>query len=178
MSSLFRSIQRHAFIRGIIYLLLGILIVLRPHKLFSIAVYLIAGYNVALGLINLVGSLKNNQNGQMPLTIFYFIFALIIWLFAKPIASILPIFLGILIIISGGTQISRALNLRQYVNVSYVPMLLYGIILLVAGILILLNPFSSLIIVFQFFGIVLIFSGVSEIVAAIRLKNYRNPDIF
>lgn len=178
MSSLFRSIQRHAFIRGIIYLILGVLIVLKPHQLFSFAVYLISAYNVALGLINLFGSIKNNQSGQMPLTIFYFIFALIIWLFAKPIASILPIFLGIIIIASGASQISRALNLRQYVNVSYMPMLIYGIILLIAGVLILFNPFSSLIIVFQFFGIVLIFSGISEIVTGIRLKNYKNPDVF
>ncbi|MGX6970061.1 HdeD family acid-resistance protein [Vagococcus bubulae] len=178
MSSLFRSIQRHAFSRGIIYLLIGILIVLRPNQLFNMAVYLIAGYNVLLGIINLISSLKNKQNNQISMSIFYFIIALIIWLFAKPIASILPVFLGILIIIGGATRISRALNLRQYVNISYVPMLIYGVALLIAGIVILFKPFSSLIVLFQFFGIVLALSGISELITAIKLRNYKNPDVF
>ncbi|MCI0130335.1 MULTISPECIES: DUF308 domain-containing protein [Enterococcaceae] len=178
MSSLFRSIQRHAFSRGILYLLIGILIFLKPKQLFDAGVYLIVGYNVLLGVINLVGYLKNKQNGQVSMSIFYFIAALIIWLFAQPIVSILPIFLGILIIIGGATRISRALNLRQYVNISYVPMLVYGIALLIAGIFILFNPFGSLIVLFQFFGIVLTLSGISELVTAIKLRNYKNPDIF
>lgn len=178
MSSLFRSIQRHAFSRGIIYLLIGILIVLRPNQLFNMAVYLIAGYNVLLGIINLISSLKNKQNNQISMSIFYFIIALIIWLFAKPIASILPVFLGILIIIGGATRISRALNLRQYVNISYVPMLIYGVALLIAGIVILFKPFSSLIVLFQFFGVVLALSGISELVTAIKIRNYKNPDVF
>lgn len=178
MSSLFRSIQRHAFSRGIIYLLIGILIVLRPNQLFNMAVYLIAGYNVLLGIINLISSLKNKQNNQISMSIFYFIIALIIWLFAKPIASILPVFLGILIIIGGATRISRALNLRQYVNISYVPMLIYGVALLIAGIIILFKPFSSLIVLFQFFGVVLALSGISELITAIKLRNYKNPDVF
>lgn len=178
MSSLFRSIQRHAFSRGIIYLLIGILIVLRPNQLFNMAVYLIAGYNALLGLINLVEYLKNKQHSQMSMSLFYFIAALIILLFAKPIASILPVFLGILIIIGGATRISRALNLRQYVNISYVPMLIYGVALLIAGIVILFKPFSSLIVLFQFFGIVLALSGISELITAIKLRNYKNPDVF
>ncbi|APB30715.1 HdeD family acid-resistance protein [Vagococcus teuberi] len=178
MSSLFRSIQRHAFARGIIYLLVGILIFLRPNQLFNMAVYLIAGYNAILGLINLISYLRNQQNSQISVSIFYFIAALMIWLFARPIASILPIFLGIMIIIGGATKISSALNFKQYVNISYVPMLLYGIALLLAGIFILFRPFSSLIVLFKFFGVVLALSGISELVTAIKIRNYKNPDVF
>ncbi|MGX4685312.1 HdeD family acid-resistance protein [Vagococcus sp. JNUCC 83] len=178
MSSIFRSIQHHAFARGILYLIIGFLIFLQPNKLFNMAVYLIVGYNVVLGLLNLFSTLRTKQNGQLSTSIFYFIVALIIWLFARPIASILPIFLGILVIIGGVSKISRAMNLKQYVNISYVPMLIYGVLLLLAGIFILFKPFSSLIMLFKFFGIVLALSGVSELVTAIKLRNYKNPDVF
>lgn len=178
MTSLFKTIQQHALLRGIVYLLLGVAILLNPGYVFSVFVYLIAGYNAVLGIISLISGKKNQQSSQTRIAIFYFVMALIIFLFAKPLVSILPIFLGIIIVVSGGMKISQSLNIKKYVNVSYLPMLIYGVVLVIAGLFILFNPFKGVLVLFQFFGVVLVFSGISELIGYFKYKNMKNPDIF
>lgn len=171
MTNLFKNIQRHALIRGVIYAILGVAILFQPREFFNVLIYFIAGYNALLGAINLISALKEKQNTQMAAAIFYFVFALIILLFAKPLISVLPIFLGILIIIGGATRITQSMRLKEYVNVNYLPMMIYGILLVIAGVLILFNPFKTWVVLFQFFGITMIVTGISEIITFIRYRN-------
>jgi uncharacterized membrane protein HdeD (DUF308 family) len=128
-----------------------------------------------MGIFNLVSAFKNKVSGYNPTTgfaIFYFVCALLIWLFAKPIVSMLPILLGISFIIGGAMRLSQSLNLRHYANVNWLPMLIYGVFMIVAGILLVINPFSSAMMFFRFFGIILTISGISELIAFIRLKDF------
>lgn len=173
MNSLFKTMHRYAIIRSIAFVLLGIALFLMPNKSFDVLVYLLVGYNFLLGLVNLVGALKNKtSNGmQMPLVVFYFLFAIVLLLFAKPIASIFSIFLGFAIIIGGTTRATQALNLRnKYVNVSWLPMFLFGSILIIAGLVILFKPFATQLLLFRFLGFTMIVAGISELVAFIKLK--------
>jgi uncharacterized membrane protein HdeD (DUF308 family) len=53
-------------------------------------------------------------------------------------------------------------------------MLVYGGFMIGAGILLVINPFSSAMMFFRFFGITLTISGISELIAFIRLRNMEN----
>ena len=174
MTSLFKSIQKYAIIRGISFILLGLILFLQPNQFLQTVIYFIAAYNGILGLFNLVGAIRNKENGfnsQMPIAIFYLVFALIVYLFSKQIISILPILFGLLVMIGGTTRMSHSLNLRQYVNVHWLPMFLYGIALIFVGLLMLFNPFKTVLVLFQFFGISLMITGISEIIAFFRLRH-------
>ncbi|MFW7431127.1 HdeD family acid-resistance protein [Vagococcus carniphilus] len=175
MTSMFKSIQQHALLRSIAYILLGIAIFLEPNKVSQTILYLIVGYNVVMGVFNLISSIKNKQNGyssSTPVAIFYFIFALILFLFAKPLVASLPFFLGLMCVIGGGVRLSQSLGLRQYVNVNWLPMFIYGAITIGAGVLLMVFPFSSAMMFFRFFGVVLTLAGISELVAFIRFRNF------
>lgn len=175
MTSMFKSIQRHALLRSIAYILLGIAIFLEPNKVSQMILYLIVGYNVVMGVFNLISAIKNKQNGyssSTPVAIFYFIFALILYLFAKPLVAALPFFLGLMCVIGGGVRLSQSLGLRQYVNVNWLPMFIYGAITIGAGVLLMVFPFSSAMMFFRFFGVVLTLAGISELVAFIRFRNF------
>jgi uncharacterized membrane protein HdeD (DUF308 family) len=71
-------------------------------------------------------------------------------------------------------RLTQSLSLRQYVNVNWLPMLVYGGFMIGAGILLVINPFSSAMMFFRFFGITLTISGISELIAFIRLRNMEN----
>jgi uncharacterized membrane protein HdeD (DUF308 family) len=102
MTSIFKSVQKHALIRSAAYILLGIAITLDPIGVSKIILNIIIAYNVVMGIFNLLSAFKNKVDGYNPTTgfaIFYFVCALLIFLFAKPIVSMLPILLGISFII-------------------------------------------------------------------------------
>lgn len=178
MTSIFKSVQKHALIRSAAYILLGIAIALDPTGVSKIILNIIIAYNVVMGIFNLLSGLKNKVDGYNPtigFAIFYFVCALLIFLFAKPIVSMLPILLGIAFIIGGAMRLTQSLGLRnQYVNVNWLPMFVYGGFMIGAGILLVINPFSSAMMFFRFFGIILTISGISELVAFIRLRNVEN----
>lgn len=174
MTSIFKSMQRYALLRSIAFILLGIATLLEPLQVFNLLVYIIAIYNAILGIFNLIDALRNKENRsvfQLPLAFFYLIFALIIYLFASSILSIITIFIGILLMIGGATKISQSFNLKQYVNLPWVPMLIYGLLLVVAGGLIMFNPFATKLLLYQFFGIILLITGVSELIAYFKFRN-------
>lgn len=175
MTSVFRSVQKHALLRSAAYILLGIAITLNPIGVSKIILNLIIAYNVAMGIFNLISAMKNKVDGYNPtigFAIFYFISALLIFLFAKPIVSMLPILLGIAFIIGGGMRLTQAFSLRQYVNVNWIAMLIYGAFMIGAGILLVAYPFSSVMVFFRFFGITLTIAGISELIAFIRFRNF------
>ncbi len=175
MTSIFKSLQKHALLRSIAYILLGIVIFLQPAKVSQMILYFIVGYNILMGVFNLISSIKNKQNGfnsSTPIAIFYFIFALVLFLFAKPLIAALPFFLGLMCVVGGGVRLSQSLSLRQYVNVNWVPMFIYGAITIGAGVLLMVYPFSSAMMFFRFFGVILTLAGISELVAFIRFRNF------
>lgn len=177
MTSIFKSVQKHTLIRSAAYILLGIAITLDPIGVSKIILNIIIAYNVVMGIFNLLSAFKNKVDGYNPTTgfaIFYFVCALLIFLFAKPIVSMLPILLGISFIIGGAMRLTQSLSLRQYINVNWLPMLIYGGFMIGAGILLVINPFSSAMMFFRFFGITLTISGISELIAFIRLRNVEN----
>lgn len=175
MASFFKSIQKHALLRSIAYILLGIAIFLEPNNISKMILYSIVAYNVLMGIFNLISARKNKTNGYnsaTPIAIFYFIFALILFLFAKPLVATLPFLLGIMFIIGGGVRLSQSLKLRQYVNVRWLPMCIYGGVMIGAGILLVANPFSTAMMLFRFFGITLLIAGISELITFIRFRNF------
>ncbi|MEG0731665.1 MAG: DUF308 domain-containing protein [Vagococcus sp.] len=175
MTSMFKSIQKHALLRSVAYVLLGIAIFLEPKSVSQMILNLIVAYNVLMGIFNLITALRNKNKGYnsaTPMAIFYFIVALLIFLFAKTLVASLPFLLGLMIIIGGGMRLSQSLSLRQYVNVNWLPMFVYGAVLIGAGILLVINPFKSAMVFFQVFGVTLIVAGISELIAFIRFRNF------
>lgn len=177
MTSIFKSVQRHTLIRSAAYILLGIAIFLNPIGVSKIILNIIIAYNFVMGAFNLISAIRHKVDGYNPtmgFAIFYFVSALLIFLLAKPIVSMLPILLGIAFIIGGATRLTQAFNLRQYVNVNWLPMLIYGGFMIGAGILLVFYPFSSAMMFFRFFGVTLTISGISELVAFIKLRHVEN----
>ncbi|EMF0081045.1 DUF308 domain-containing protein [Enterococcus hirae] len=163
------NFQRYALLRSAIYIIAGLAIIINPTAVFHFIGYLITAYFVLLGVLNLLEANKNRkQTGAWGFGlisgIVFFILALIVWVFAAAIVSILPVILGLVIILKSLFQLFVGLNTRSKGWSAY------GILLLIGGLILLFNPFKSVMVLFQLFGGLLIFMGISEIISYFKVN--------
>jgi len=86
---------------------------------------------------------------------------------AKPIVSIIPIFFGILFIIYGLIKLIQKPD-RRIVNKPSLPRKLFYLLILLAGILLIFNPFKTVLLVAQIAGAVIILMGIEEGISFFR----------
>lgn len=79
--------------------------------------------------------------------------------------------LGLLLVIGGGSQLSVVIGSRRILNVP-LPFTAYLMpsALIVVGLLVCLNPFQSIEVLFVIFGIGAVFYGVNDLYTQIRLR--------
>jgi uncharacterized membrane protein HdeD (DUF308 family) len=90
--------------------------------------------------------------------------------FAKPLIAFIPIITGITLIILGISEIIDAFSRRQFINVVPLPMIIYGIILILIGIVLTFNPFTTVLVLLQFFGAILIVNAIMDFIGMWRWK--------
>lgn len=178
MSNLMEQIRKYALLRVIAYIFFGIIIVMNPNAVFNLAVYFISAYTAIMGLLSIYEGVKiKRATGEygMSMTggILLLVLAGVILVFAKGIVSILPIFLGLIIVVVGIIRFIQANNLKNYPQVNWKSLMIYAGITFLAGLVLVFNPFSSLLFLFQLFGAILIFMGISELIAFFQLRKIK-----
>ena len=171
MEAFFNQFQKYAILRGIAYTLVGIFALINPSIFFKAIIYFIAGYFVLMGIINCLAARKlHKETGSygfsMASGLFFFLLALIVLFFSKAILSIIPFFLGLLVVVNGLSQLLQALNTPKRKGL----WLIFSCIMLIAGLVLMFNPFKTLLVVCQVFGVLLIFNGLSELVNYFQLR--------
>lgn len=163
------NFKRYAFLRAVIYIILGISIVINPRTVFNFIGYFITTYFILFAIINIFEAYRNKKVTKIwSLGLFngivFIIAGFTVWIFSAAIVSILPIILGLMIISNGLFQIFLGLN-----NAKPKIWGLYSIFLLISGFIILFNPFQSLMVLFQIFGVTLFFMGIQEIISCFKI---------
>lgn len=174
MDNFFKTFRENLLLSGIGYSILGVLILIKPEPFFNIIVYIFAAFFGVMGIINLINNQRAKKRGysssQLTTGILLLVAALLILIFAKGIVSIIPFFLGLFILISGITQLMQELQLKKD-GVARTGWFIFSILMIIAGALLLFNPFRSVLLVFQIFGGLLVVLGVSRLIDFFRLRN-------
>ena len=167
----------YAAVSSISALIIGILLVVWPGVAISYLVITIGVLFLLPGIYGLVSyfSLSNKQEEKkdrlsFPIvalgsTLFGF------WLMINPafFVSILMYVLGVLLVLGGLSEVMKFMALRAYSPVP-VAVFLIPILILVAGIVVLFNPFEAATIPFIILGVSSILYGLTDL---IRLMQYR-----
>lgn len=168
MNKIYDAIGRYDLLKAAIYAVLGVLIVSRPNTFFQFAVYILAGLFALMGVFNLIVTKQaqedNGGNGtEFTSGILLLIGAVVILIFAKPIVSVIPFFLGLFILLSGIRQLVQEVRLSRE-GVGQTMWLIFSIVLIVLGGVLVFNPFKSVMVLFQVFGGILILLAVAQVV--------------
>lgn len=168
MKEIIQTIRQETMIRSLCLIGFGLLAVIIPRQLFHLTVLIIVGFLAILGVFHLIGAIRKRHEEQSYIftliySIFLLIAALIIYLYNVQLASLSVVLLGILILLNGVGHIIRYTNAKNYVNGPSTAIAVIGIIGVVAGVIVILNPFGTVLLLFRFIGAILIFIGIADI---------------
>ncbi|MDT2760343.1 DUF308 domain-containing protein [Enterococcus xiangfangensis] len=174
MSNFIDSIKKYGYLRSACYLILGIATLLSPQSVFKGIVYIIFFYLLILGILQIIRGLRakkytGNVGFETTGGITRVIIAFVVLWFSKGIISILPMFLGFIILIFSIGQFMQNWTAKKN-GFPVTGQMIYSALLMIAGFFLLFNPFSSMMILFQIFGFLLITMAVSEFINTRRFN--------
>ncbi|WP_261807337.1 HdeD family acid-resistance protein [Lapidilactobacillus luobeiensis] len=168
MDKLVKNIKRNMWLRAAIFIILGLVLAFYPKPSLNGLVKLMALYLAIMGVIDLIGGNKERAqggslNGTMIGGIIKLVGAIFVYFFAKSLLNAIPFILGIVLLVHGINYVMQLRGHRQFVNVSPLPGYIYGILLIVAAVVMILNPFGAVTVLVQVFGWILVVMGIFEI---------------
>lgn len=89
---------------------------------------------------------------------------------AELVVSILPVLLGIGVVISGIVKLQHALDLRRMGYETWVRIGITAAVNILIGLLVVMNPFSTVAWLMRFIGIGFILSGVTDLITAVYVS--------
>lgn len=169
---LLKEIKKNRLIGSIACFLMGAALFLRPAKIMKIACFLIAAVILIHAATSFFEYVKQKKQGYTGTgTLISAIIGVILGLFVlgsyRLIMSFIPFVLGIFVIFSGINKLEDAMLLKKADFSNGVPMI-FAIINIVLGLILILNPFGATALVFQVGGVMLMYSGVTDIISQIH----------
>lgn len=170
MKELFRHIKVNFFLAALVYLVLGVILTIWPHTSSTVICVGFGLFLLVYGIVTLVTIfLRSSRSGQfqfeMILGILFAGLGIFFLLRSDVVLSFLPVVIGIYIVIDALLNLKRAQELYRMGYVRWWITLVTSLISAALGILILWNPLFLSDFIFRMVGIVLIYTGVSDLVA-------------
>ncbi|HIV68513.1 MAG TPA: DUF308 domain-containing protein [Candidatus Butyricicoccus stercorigallinarum] len=177
MFETFRRIRGSMLFGSAGSLALGTALLLIPDLFLQVACYVLGALLIASGVLSVLGSLRADgvRFGGLRLGAVLACAVLVgagIFVISQPraISSILPIVVGLLLLFDGALNIRQGLGLRGFGDRAAMSVLVLGVITVVLGAAILLNPYSTAALTLRLTGAALVYSGLSDLVIVFRMN--------
>ncbi|MDL2327994.1 DUF308 domain-containing protein [Ruminococcaceae bacterium OttesenSCG-928-A11] len=174
MRNLFEKLARYALLRGVLYIALGVLMLIAPEPVMQVIVYVLAGYAITMGIINIVAGLRDQTAGALGFDFvsgaMLIVLGVVMIIFTRGILSVLPIFLGVMLVIAGIARLAEAVGGGPQMGASRILLIVLAVLIAAGGIVIIVNPFTSAVILFQVFGALVVMQGVGEVISYFTFK--------
>lgn len=168
-----------AIYRAILAIILGLVLVIWPGTALRYIIMLIGVLFLMTGLIAFIVSNRNKEDHRKSLIPFSGIgsMALGILLLCLPstFATIFMFVLGFILVLAAVGQFVTLSAARQFGYISPVSYL-FPVLILIAGIIVLFDPFKSAESVFILFGVTAIFYGVTDLLNQYSIKRMRKAN--
>ena len=166
------KVMNHSLVRAISSILIGLLLVVWPE---TAIVYLVIAIGVLFFLPGLFSILTYAAKGRkvgMPfpiVSIGSLLFGL--WLMVSPafFVGILMYVLGVILVFAGISQIINLMNVRTWAQVG-VGYFVVPVLILIAGMVVLLNPFAAASIPFIILGVSCMVYGITDMLNRFRFR--------
>ena len=162
-----------SIVESIIFAILGIILIANPEETVKVISYILGAGLIIVGIFQILNYIK--MNGQSDLYNYHLIYGImtivigiITIIYSATIGSIFRIIIGIWIIIAGVTKFQLAFNLRG-IDSKWIVVLLSSIISIILGVLIILNPFSTVMTITVISGIILFITEICNLIESAYL---------
>ena len=151
---------------SILYFILGIILLIHPMAVGKLVCYAIGIIALACGLWRIYGYWKTREMAgffQVDLVTGVILTVLGIVALSRPslLLSVLPLVLGLIILMDGLVTLNKALNLRK-LDYRWKYLCAWGSVVMILGLILVINPFGSALLMMRFLGIALLVDGAAE----------------
>lgn len=170
MKNMFSNFLKLSILSSIIFILFGLLLFINPDGVITSISLIIGLILLIIGIVELVCYFKDRINYQNILMLSLFFIATGIILISNPniIATIIPIFIGVCMLALGIQKIDIAMLIKG--SDRWVYILITGIITLLCGILLIVNPIKGAFIATKMIGLIIMVYSVLDIIDCLVLK--------
>ncbi|MCF8358967.1 MAG: DUF308 domain-containing protein [Prolixibacteraceae bacterium] len=167
-------------IRGIITILFGIAAIAVPGLSLEVVIRFMGALLMLDGFVNLIVGLIGKQQNQstfiiVPRGTSNLIIGLVLVLFPSFMVSIFVFVIGIILLFAGITQLASQIGGKNLPGISWV-IALSSVIAILAGVIMLFNPFESAKTILIVFGTVITLYGIGEVVRSFRVRKFRKEN--
>ena len=155
-----------SIVMSILFVILGIILVISPESSINTIAYMLASFLLVYGTFNFIDSFTINPIFfffQMVTSILSFLLGICVFLNPSIFESIIPIVLGIFFIISGAFS-SRLSFVIKNIDSGFILSLISSILMIICGVILIINPTGTIILITTFIGIMLIVYSISNII--------------
>lgn len=168
MNAFLKRIKTNALLTAALYTALGLVLLLWPELSTSVLCTVLGLILLVCGLIDLAVFLRSRDGSLYAgahLVVGVVLAAVGVWLIARPtlVAVVIPRIIGILICVHGASDLSDAAALRRNGSSRWTAAALLGLVTLLLGAVLVVDPFEAFTTVVRVIGVFLIYDGVSDI---------------
>lgn len=159
---------------AVLYMVLGVILIIFPATTARTICYIIAGIAMAIGLVNLIVYFmrtvtRNYYRNDFVMGLVLIMLGFFVICKVDLVIALVPFIIGLCIIISGLFKLQGALDMQR-MGGNAALILALAVINVVIGVLMVINPFSSALLLYRLLGVGLLFSGLTDLSSTLYLS--------
>ena len=160
------------FVSSLIYILMGLALIMKPGLVEDAFCYILAAAAILMGIVKLIAymatkvetRIAEDTNG-FAVGINLMLLGLVVLIKSTKFVLLVPFVLGFMITFKGIEGIQNVLNLKKFGFGYRKGVMAVSVIIVIFGIVVMVNPFSTLKVLLVMLGIGLLASGVFDLLA-------------
>lgn len=172
---LLKQLKWNLILLAVIFIALGIVLILWPGATMKTICYLLAAMLLALGVASLINYLRKDISGiiyryDLVVGLCAILGGILVIVKVDKLTDLIPAVLGFLVTMSGILKMQNSVDMLRLGHGTWHVAFAMAIVNIVAGIVLLMNPFEAAQILIMCIGIALVYSGITDLYVTISIS--------
>ena len=173
--SLLKQLKWNLILLAVIFIALGIVLILWPGATMKTICYLLAAMLLALGVASLINYLRKDISGiiyryDLVVGLCAILGGILVIVKVDKLTDLIPAVLGFLVTMSGILKMQNSVDMLRLGHGTWHVAFAMAIVNIVAGIVLLMNPFEAAQILLMCIGIAFVYSGITDLYVTISIS--------
>jgi len=172
MKQVWKELKWDALLKGLLYIVLGVTALVVSEQMVIALGYLLGVVLIVAGAVSMIQYLlrdawQNYYHNDFLYGLLGIVAGGIVLYNVKLVINIMPTLLGLMVVISGISKLEDVIDMKRMDCGNWIGMLILAIINMILGIVLILNPFEAVVVMFKVLGVGLILSGLTDVAISI-----------
>lgn len=163
---------------GLAAILLGLVLLILPGVAATVVLCGVGAVGIVIGIVHVVryftlDARRAILSNDLSLGLVWIVTGMLVIILKDLLISLLPVFFGLAILLGGVVKVQTTLSLKRMNARRWYLELVAAIISIVLGTVILLNPFSTALLLMRIIGAALLIEGVQDLISSYTFKKTR-----